>query len=112
MSELSQWQIDDMSKEAMRDVKAIIEKLEKKAPGVTKGLAEFIKARTDSSVPVEVLSSAGFSTGVAAAAGVAGAAAAVAVGLGAFIAAPVVLLGVAGYAAMSESKRAQQDAVV
>ena len=107
MSELSQWQIDDMSKEAMRDVKAIIEKLEKKAPGVTKGLAEFIKARTDSSVPIEVLSSAGISAGVAAAAGVAGAAAVVAAGLGALIAAPAVLLGAVGYAAMSASKKAQ-----
>ena len=107
MSDLSQWQIDDMSKEAMHDVKAIIEKLEKEAPGVTKGLPEFIKARTDSSVPIEVLSSASVSTGVAAAAGAAGAAVAVAAGLGALIAAPVALLGAAGYVAMSASKKAQ-----
>ena len=109
---LSDDEIQRMKEEATTETSAVLKKLEKDYPGITEGMATALGATTGaagslvalSTLGYSGLSAAGITSGLATAGSIVGGGMVAGIGV---LAAPVAILGVAGYAIAKRRKSAK-----
>lgn len=114
---MSDDQIEKMKNEATNEVKLVLEKLEKDKPGITEGLATAIGSSVGGAGSLAALgalgvpgySAAGITSGLAVAGSIVGGGMLAGIGV---LAAPVAILGVAGYAITKKVKNAKLAAAL
>lgn len=117
MSAFSDNEISKMKNEAAREVKSVLEQLEKDYPGVTEGLATALGAGVGAAgsftaltmLGTAGLSATGITSGLATAGSILGGGMVAGIGV---LAAPVAILGVAGYALAKKHKSAKLAAAL
>ena len=106
-----------MDVEIGKEIKSIMEKLENDAPGATEGLGALIGATSGGAIALTALSSlgiaglsaAGIATGLASAGALVGGGMVAGIGV---LAAPIALLGIAGYALANSWKKSDMLAAL
>lgn len=114
---LSDHEVEKMKTEAATEVKDVLTKLEKDYPGVTEGVATALGASAGGAgslialtyLGTTGLSAAGITSGLAAAGSIIGGGMVAGIGV---LAAPVAILGVAGYALAKKHKNAKLAAAL
>lgn len=114
---LNEWEIQRMKDEAVKETRAILDQMEKDYPGITEGLATALGAGAGGAGSLAALSvlgysglsAAGITSGLATAGSIVGGGMVAGIGV---LAAPVAVLGVAGYALAKRYKNARLAAAL
>ena len=115
--ELTEQEINDIRANSLKDVDSILQELESNIPGITEGLGAITGASIGgaaslaalSGLGVSGLSAAGITSGLATAGSIVGGGMVAGIGV---LAAPVAILGVAGYSIFKHQKVKKQTAAL